>query len=105
MPDGKYVYFEPTGEPSKEWRELMVEVSPSGVRGTWDGKSMGLLTGEQLVDRSNKILRDLRKNLPEPPFGKDLQFVYSPRGGLGLYVQNGTAAYRRVVIEPLEDTE
>jgi len=50
-------------------------------------------------------LTEAHKLEPDEPFNRGLHPVYAPRGGLGLYVENGTAAFRRVVIEPLEDPE
>jgi serine/threonine-protein kinase len=102
---GKHVYFDPTGMGYQEWRELAVEVTPAGILGFWGDKATGILTAKRLADHTNAYLSMTRKIHPEEPFGRGVDPVYAPRGGLGLYVDNGTAAFRRVVIEPLEDLE
>jgi hypothetical protein len=59
----------------------------------------------KLLESINRYLTEIQLTNPEDPFGHGLISLYAPRGGLGLYVQNGAASYRRVVIEPLEVTE
>ncbi|HZV04310.1 MAG TPA: protein kinase [Gemmataceae bacterium] len=102
---GRRAWFEPTLAGNKEWRELAVEVTPAGIWGFWGDKPMGIFTSTQLVDRSIECLFKLQTTHPEDPFGRGVFPVYAPRGGLGLYVYNGAAAFRRVVIEPLDDLE
>jgi serine/threonine-protein kinase len=102
---GPRAYFEPAGTGSKEWRELTVEVTPAGVLGFWGDRAMGMLTAKELVDYTNEHLKETRKTNPEDPFVHGLTPLYAPRGGLGLYVHNGTASFRYVAIEPLEDPE
>jgi serine/threonine-protein kinase len=96
-------YFEPVGYGGRDWRELMVEVTPEGVKGFWGGRAFGELRGSQLVESLNNYLAWVRKNQPDEPFAYRLDPTYAPRGGLGLYVRNGSASFRNVVIEPLED--
>jgi tRNA A-37 threonylcarbamoyl transferase component Bud32 len=105
MPIGQRVVFDPVGAGGIEWRELAMEVTPKGVRAFWGDEAMKILTAEKLGDLINGYLPEAHKLEPEEPFNRGLAPVYAPRGGLGLYVENGTAAFRRVVIEPLEDAE
>jgi serine/threonine-protein kinase len=102
---GRRSYFEPAREGGREWRELEVEVTPEGVKGFWGGKAMRIVTGLKLLESINRYLTEIQLTNPEDPFGNGLIPLYAPRGGLGLYVQNGAASYRRVVIEPLEVAE
>ena len=98
-------FFEPAGIGHKEWRKLAVEVTPEGVKGFWDGRAMGILTAARMMGVANDYLTEVRKRQPEESLAQDCAVIYAPRGGLGLYVQNGTASFRRVVIEPLDDPE
>ena len=99
---GAALFFDPSySRPG--WRELVVEVSPLGVTGYWGSKQMRILTGDRFVQFTNEYLDGIRKSKPEDPFGRGLNPAYAPRGGLGLYVRNGSAAFRRVVIEPLDE--
>jgi tRNA A-37 threonylcarbamoyl transferase component Bud32 len=102
---GRRAWFQPARMANKEWRELAVEVTPAGVWGFWGGQPMGILTAEEMVDHTTEHLRTEQKLHPSEPFGRGVFPVYAPRGGLGLYVQQGAASFRRVVIEPLEDPE
>src|SRR5579883_2553754 len=105
MPIARRVVFQPVGAGAIEWRELAMEVTPTGVRAFWGDEAMRILTAEKLGGFINGYLTEAHKLEPDEPFNRGLHPVYAPRGGLGLYVENGTAAFRRVVIEPLEDPE
>jgi hypothetical protein len=96
-------YFEPVGVGGRMWRELMVEVTPDGIKGFWSGKVFGQLSSPLLLEFTNKYLAGIRKEQANDPFARDFEPIYAPRGGLGLFVSDGSASFRRVVIEPLED--
>jgi hypothetical protein len=72
-----------------------VEVTPEKVRAFWEGEAIGEISGEQLRKVSRDILTEPRDPI-DPPAGD------APGVALGLYVHRSTAAFRSVVIEPLE---
>jgi hypothetical protein len=76
------------------WRLLEVEATPATYRFFWDGELVYTLE-RPLPEASLKDLQRwlTRPLLPPPDF--------SPRGGLGLYVQRGSASFRAFRIEPL----
>jgi serine/threonine-protein kinase len=67
------------------WRPLKVTVSPQRVQAFWDG---------QALVASNKSHHWDMADLP-PDF--------TPQGGLGVYVLNASASFRRAVVEPLDE--
>jgi hypothetical protein len=88
----KLEYFRPA-EPGKGklWRELAVEVRPSGVRFFWEGRYVRSV--------SRTTFRELAKKLVQRPADPVPEFA--PREGLGLYVETSAASFRNVVLEPL----
>jgi serine/threonine-protein kinase len=93
----------PVGGVSGPWRELVVERTPSEIRAFCDGV---LLTG------TNR--RGLLKALSPADMEVHTRFLFlgcapgagitprfAPREGLGLYVNHGSASFRRVVVQPL----
>ena len=85
----------PPPGPAQTWRQLAVEVTPEKVRALWEGEAIGEISGEQLRKVSRDILTEPRDPI-DPPAGD------APGVALGLYVHRSTAAFRSVVIEPLE---
>jgi hypothetical protein len=77
--------------PVKQWRRLAVEVTPEAFGGSWDGKQLPAVSRAELL-ASSRSLRVRHLGL-SPDF--------SPRDGLGLYLNAGSASFRRVVVEPL----
>jgi serine/threonine protein kinase len=73
------------------WRQLAIEVTPEGLEAFWECKSIGKLSRDTLLESS--MMLELRP--PAPPF------AFAPEGALGLYVFQGMASFRRVVVEPL----
>jgi serine/threonine-protein kinase len=89
--------FQPVGlAPVKRWRRLEVEVTPEVVRAWWDGAALG----ERRLDG---LAADAGKALAGPPAATDATgpAPLTPRSALGLYVCQGSASFRRVVVEPL----
>jgi serine/threonine-protein kinase len=82
----------PLGPTETRWRRLAVEVHPDEVRVYWEGKCF---------DQSSwaKLSRDERED------SKDDRCSFSPRQGLGLFVHQGAASFKNVVIEPLSDNK
>jgi serine/threonine-protein kinase len=85
----------PLDGPARTWRQLAVEVTPEEVRVFWEGVAIGEISGEQLKEKSRDILTNPLDPI-DPPAGG------APGVALGLYVHRSTAAFRSVVIEPLE---
>ncbi len=86
----------PIGAPFKEpWRRIELQATPVEVRGFCDGLPMG---GYVLAQEQQRIPQKWQLahggDFPVPDFPL--------RGSLGLYVFNGPAAFRNVVVEPLQ---
>jgi serine/threonine protein kinase len=82
------------------WRTLAVEVQPDSIRAFWgegeESVQIGQITPAELLKLSGQRLQGLNGQGPKP------QFEFDPQGGLGLFVNSGAAAFRDVVIEPLQ---
>jgi serine/threonine protein kinase len=89
-----------------DWRHLALEVTPTEMRVSWEGKNITKPKNETI--RVQPMLADFREQ-----YGADLKKLGFPpdhadppiggRAGLGLYVNQCTASFRNVVIEPLPD--
>jgi serine/threonine protein kinase len=92
----------PSGPLETPWRTLVLDVSPEGIQGTFDGKLVGTLTKASIVDG----IRQAMKQAWPPSLGNVLTAQanqgFQPRGALGLYVEAGAASFRAVTVEPLE---
>jgi len=98
--------FEPAPPGRPDWRPIAVEVTPQGVRGFWGGKLFCELPADLAVERLKEHMDAFRKDQPDNnPFAEVVVPKFAPRGGAGLYVYNGSASFRRVVIDPLEKSE
>jgi serine/threonine-protein kinase len=89
--------LEPTLAPAgaeTPWRRLAVEVTAGKVRALCEGEPLGELARAE-ADRRLKFLR-----AAEPGFEQATARL-APGGGLGLYVDQGTASFRRVTVEPI----
>jgi eukaryotic-like serine/threonine-protein kinase len=86
--------FKAHGAQNGDWRTLTVEVRPTGVKVFWETPAARLPAGELTARQVRDGLTTALKGLAEAEF--------LPRGGLGLYVERSDAAFRNVVVEPLE---
>jgi serine/threonine-protein kinase len=95
---GEFVPAGPSGGP---WHDVAVEVTPTEVRGTWDGQKMGAIPASRFVQTTLESLRwpPVLAGLGFDP--NQLQLQYAPRGSLGLFVDHSSASFANVVIEPL----
>lgn len=104
--------FVPAGEAeTMPWRSLEVEVSPEQIKTYWEGKlvpSFMQVRGKdgrfQQIDfcDPHHILRRvalINANIPNPKGSQTADLTLG--AGVGLYVQQGAAAFRSVEIEPL----
>jgi serine/threonine-protein kinase len=90
--------FSPAGPSDQRWRKLCVEVAPERVRALWDGQLIGEVRRTKLEEKLRFVLSD-RPDLDTAPAQLNL------RGGLGVYLHEGIASFRNVVVEPLGDSE
>jgi hypothetical protein len=74
------------------WRDLAVEVTAANVRVYWAGELVSELTRQDLSARG-RLLVDGNPGLA----GVDPTF--HPKGSFGLYVENGSASFKDVVLE------
>jgi hypothetical protein len=96
--------FKPAGRLRTGWHKLAVEVGPEGVRGFWDGETLGPLPAAPFVGATEKHLAWLRRQQVDSACAVELHPDFTPRGPLGLFVSHGTAAFRHVVLEPFPRT-
>jgi serine/threonine-protein kinase len=99
---GERSYFKRSGLDAA-WRQLSLEVSPDGVEGLWEGRSIGKLTASRWERDTAAYLAATQAGPSAFPLGQGFAPAYAPSGGLGLYVYHGSAAFRRVVVEPLTE--
>ncbi len=98
FPGGKRFPRAPLDRPGP-WRRIMVEVTPDRVQAFWENAPGDV---EKVTEVSAGLVRanfleHMRGNGELAVLGPD----YSPRGGLGLYINEGKALFRDVVVEPL----
>ncbi len=92
----------PSGNPNFKWHKLVIAVTPTKVRAFWENEdAIGPLFFEEITASAEKQLADLRVKNPESILGKLVHAHFNPRGGLGLYIFQGAASFRSVVLEPL----
>lgn len=86
----------PDAERNKQpWRRIEVQVTPVDVRGFCDGLPMGhYVIAQEQARLSANWQKGHQGDSPLPTFPL--------RGGLGLYVYNGPALFRNVVVEPVQ---
>ncbi|MFO0847195.1 MAG: serine/threonine-protein kinase [Gemmataceae bacterium] len=90
--------FRPSG--GTAWRAIELTVRQDGVDASWDGQQMRF-TAEDIRRNVAEHLQRVKPRFPNDPFVQQLHPSFAPRGGLGLYLQRGTASFRRVRVEPL----
>ena len=87
----------------EKWRDLVVEVTPQGLRGYWEGKQpVGRpSTPSDVIESADDEVVKQRLARPADPSVAAVGPHYVPRGGIGLYVQRATGSFRNVIVEPL----
>jgi serine/threonine-protein kinase len=82
-----------------DWRRLAISVTPEDLSVFWDDEPLGKETWSSL----NKNAKDLitLNAVGNPEYARGIPFRFSPRFGIGFYVNKGQASYRNVVLRPL----
>ncbi len=105
---GPALIFTPTAPNEPTWRTLVLEVTATGIRGWWGDEPgsalsfVGELSATALVEGTKAYLEVRQRLQADDPHFHGLQPRFAPRGGLGLYVHQGSASFRHVVVEPLD---
>jgi hypothetical protein len=79
--------------PNVDWRQLVIEVRPHLIQCWWDHVPLEPVPRETLLAHKSHIANQSSSFDP----------TFAPRQGLGLYVCEARASYRRVLVEPLEE--
>jgi serine/threonine protein kinase len=93
--------FQPGGPNLTRWHDLEIVVTPSSVTCSWDD-------GQPFTVPTKRIQRTSDEHLetsalpPRAPLPRGFLPKYDVRGGIGLYVWRGSAAFRSVKITPLK---
>jgi hypothetical protein len=88
----------------RPWRSVAVEVRPDDFRVFWEGKLVHNVPRTVLDKGFPRLHKQLDKSInrvvDQCP---ELKPAFSPREALGLYVLQGTASYRDIVVEPIRN--
>jgi serine/threonine-protein kinase len=95
----KPVPLQPAGIKGGNWRDLEIEVSPVMLLATF-GSERQPLHPVPVALLQQKICENIKFNFPNEP--ESLNVDLNPRTSVGLLVSRAAAAFRDVVIEPLE---
>jgi hypothetical protein len=80
------------------WHRFQVVVGPERIEAWWEGRKIegprGPLTGADVEKRFAGLLK-------QPPDVTAGRRGFDPGRGLGLFVHNDTAQFRKLVVEPL----
>jgi serine/threonine-protein kinase len=91
--------FRPSGEQKNIWIDIEIIVTPERITARWNGAEFSGAVAD-LERRSRKALDDYPPK-PGGPLPPDFRPRFDLRGGLGLYVNGGTASFRAVRVQPL----
>jgi serine/threonine-protein kinase len=97
--------YKPRGIAGDTWRELELVVTPEEITGSWDGKPFGPLTARDATVGFRIQCTDAVNGHPDDPLLVNIDPVYTPRGGVGLFVFRGSASFRSAVITPLRGAQ
>jgi serine/threonine protein kinase len=81
------------------WRAVSVEVTPERVWVYWCGEPIAKVPAALLARETEQMLEGLRRDGLDAGLDPD-RFAFSARQGLGIYIANGSASFRNVVLEP-----
>jgi serine/threonine-protein kinase len=95
--------FKPSGQRGP-WHRLEVTVTPRRVAASWDGRDVGVLSAEKLTSGGQRVHAFWRKQRPERlGWLPEVPQAFPASGGLGLFVAQGSATFRKLVVSPLEE--
>ncbi len=96
--------FEPDAAPHKQWHRLAVTVSPTRVDAEWDGKVFMADTADldRLLAASAKHWKLFNNDVltHRAAVVEAHSPAFLPRGGVGLYLSNGSASFREAKLTP-----
>jgi serine/threonine protein kinase len=91
----------PAGYGRTGWRRLVLDVGRDALTAFWeDGVPIGTLRHREVISKAGALLGDLSGSDPAHPYAGVDPSEIAFRGGLGLYVLRGSAAFRSVVVTP-----
>jgi serine/threonine protein kinase len=76
------------------WRRIAVEVRPQSVMISWEGEIKSPIARTILMGNSMQLIKPNQ----QPPISPK----FAPRDGLGLFVSQGVASFRNVVVDSLD---
>jgi serine/threonine protein kinase len=78
------------------WRKIVVEVRPESIKVFWgkDGTCVVNASREHLLMSALPLVAKLDDLAP-------MEFPFTPRGGLGLYISQAVASFQNATLEPL----
>jgi hypothetical protein len=104
--DFQVAHFKPAGLQAGKWREIVVEVRKDRIHAFFDRGSYGAhpLTAHErcLTDHFAQVLQ---QQPVKCAFYGAAAPTFHRHGGLGIFVRQGSAAFARVSIEPLNTGE
>jgi serine/threonine-protein kinase len=94
--------FQAAGASGGPWRTLKLDVTPQSIRATWGKKDVvGELPAVDLETNTLEALNRMQGRKAQGPPLRGISPRFNPRAPLGLYVNKGSASFRRVMIEPI----
>jgi len=96
-------FFQPALRGSGRWRELIIDVSPHDIHATFDHLSVPPLTMARVMTDVNRRWMEIGAKDNKPDELATFVPTFRPRGSLGLFVSQGTAAFCDVTVEPLPE--
>ena len=95
--------FVPAGEAGPmPWRQLTVKVTPEWIWTSWEGKNLQACNPNDALDFASRTLaNEVVKTEGRPAEWAITDADLAPGKGIGLYVDQGAAAFQSVEIEPL----
>jgi serine/threonine-protein kinase len=96
----------PPEKESGPWRELVVIRTPQEIRAYCDGKQLTGLGGRMRALSPESARWQRQSTTRKRAESMELDPRFAPREHMGIYVNHGSASFRRVVVQPLtEETE
>jgi serine/threonine-protein kinase len=93
----------PRGLGKTGWRNLSIVVTPDSIHAVWENNEALPVDCplKEMETETAKSLKELRQDSALQPWADAVRPAFQPRGGVGLFVLRGSAAFRNVTIEPL----